>query len=200
MAFKTLLFALAITLVGGFTPSTFGITKLNLHHSKTALSAMFTKYDNEMDDILDMVEEESPGSSVLVNFYDNTTLREIYHELFTGINESFEDDNCIMIHVAQQYSPELTKAWDAGDRSPTMILFIAKEPVYRLSNVTDPLTIVTKVKGKLRLLGELDPIEDELKYETDREEYQWRLRNFTGDDPDADGEFGEILEDCSKED
>uniref|UniRef100_A0A7S4JZ61 Thioredoxin domain-containing protein n=1 Tax=Odontella aurita TaxID=265563 RepID=A0A7S4JZ61_9STRA len=115
------------------------------HSSRTALHAKY----NSMDEILALFPEEKP---VLINFYDAATEEAIKNDIFRA--KTLLQDRCTVCSIKQQDYPELSKLWDAQEKSPSMILFSEGKPVIRLYEETHYLEIVAKVGQYCRSDGE----------------------------------------------
>ena len=93
-----------------------------------------------MDEILALFPEDKP---VLINFYDAKTENDIKDDIFRA--KTLLKDRATLVSIKQQDYPELSKLWDANEKSPAMILFKDGNPVTRLYEETHYLEIVAKI-------------------------------------------------------
>ena len=103
----------------------------------TALS--MAKYKT-MDEILALFPDDKP---VLINFYDSKTENDIKADIMRA--KELLADRATIVSIKQQDYPELSKLWDAAEKSPSMILFRDGQPVTRLYEETHYLEIVAKI-------------------------------------------------------
>lgn len=105
----------------------------------TTTTQLLAKY-NTMDEILALFPEDKP---VLINFYDANTENQIKDDIFRA--KKLLEDRATLVSIKQQDYPELSKLWDANEKSPSMILFKDGKPVTRIYEETHYLEIAAKV-------------------------------------------------------
>ena len=128
-----------MTSVSAFVPSipSSVVQTRSMSTKPTALS--MAKYKT-MDEILALFPDDKP---VLINFYDSKTENDIKADIMRA--KELLADRATIVSIKQQDYPELSKLWDAAEKSPSMILFRDGQPVTRLYEETHYLEIVAKI-------------------------------------------------------